>query len=112
MVKISTNVLHKYRYLIFILVYFIVSALLVTFFVGAISQNIGKGYWHVFKEAYLPTLFLVVIVSAAILFTTFIVSRANIFEGKGGFLALVIVYIIAVAIMGPLTYYGLLKFNK
>ena len=92
------------------MVYIIVSVLLAFFYVGAISQNIGKDYWHVFKGTYLITLFVVIIGSAALLFATAVVAHQNIFEGKGGFLALVIVYIIAVAILGPVIYYGLLNF--
>jgi len=108
--KISENVLHKYRYLIFLAVYIIVSVILAFFYIDAISLNTGKDYWDVFKEAYLTTLFVVVIGSAGVIFATAVVTTHGVFEGEGGFIALVVVYIVMVAILGPVVYFGLLNF--
>lgn len=109
MKKITQNFLKKYRYLIFILVYIIVSALLAFLFVGAISQNIGAAYWQVFLEAYFLTFLAVLLGSAAVLFAVSVISLTGIFKGKGGFLAFVIAYAMLVVILGPLIYIGLLN---
>lgn len=109
MKKITQNFLKKYRYLIFILVYIIVSALLAFLFVGAISQNIGVAYWQVFMEAYFLTFLAVILGCAAVLFAVAVISHSSIFEGKGGFLAFVIAYALMVVILGPVTYIGLLN---
>ncbi len=109
MKKITKSFIKKYRYLIFLLVYIIVSALLAFLFVGAISQNIGVDYGQVFMEAYFLTFLAVILGSAAVLFAVAVISHSRIFEGKGGFLAFVIVYAIMVVILGPAIYIWLLN---
>ncbi|MFX1476983.1 MAG: hypothetical protein ACFFCI_02515 [Promethearchaeota archaeon] len=99
----------KYQYLIFLLVYVIVSALLPFLFVGAISQNIGVDYWQVLGETYGLIFLAVLLGSAVILFALYLIAPRRTFEGKGGFIVLV-VYALVVVIFGALIYYLLLTF--
>ncbi|MFX0043789.1 MAG: hypothetical protein ACFE8L_12830 [Candidatus Hodarchaeota archaeon] len=106
------GIIYKYRSLIFFLVHIILSLLLPLLFINAISLNTGKDYKDVFMEAYGVAFLLVFVGGGALLFAVFVMAPHQTFKGKGAFLAAVIVYIIGVAILTPVTYFGLLNFGK
>ena len=92
------------RYLIFFLVFIIVSILLAFLFDGAIAQNIGVDYWQVLLEGFWLTMLAVLLGSAAIMFALAVIAKTGIFKGKGGFLAFSIAYAIMVVFFGILFY--------
>ena len=94
----------NFRYLIFFLVFIIVSILLAFLFDGAIAQNIGVDYWQVVGEGFWLTLLAVLLGSAAIMFALSVIAQTGIFKGKGGFLAFSIAYAIMVVVFGILIY--------
>lgn len=107
----EVGILYKYRYLIFFSVFVIVSLLLSISFIDAISRNTGKDYWDIFKEGFWVTFLAVFVCSGLVLFGVVIIAPTQASKGRGAFLAIFIVYIIAVAILGPVTYFGLLNFG-
>ena len=88
------------------------SLLLPFLFIHAISLNTGKDYGDVFMEAYGVAFLAVFVGGGVLLFAVFVIAPHGTFKGRGAFLAVVIVYILAVAILTPVAYFGLLNFGK